>query len=108
AALCIGLWLGRRGGWTDLQRAGLILWGGWMLAGAVVFSYAGGIVHQYYTVAIAPAVAALAPIGGGSCSGGGAGGRRRGLPSAPPWSGPQPWRSRCSTTARSGIRGSAT
>jgi 4-amino-4-deoxy-L-arabinose transferase-like glycosyltransferase len=41
----------------------LILWGGWALAYAVVFSSAGGIFHAYYLVMLAPPVAALAAIG---------------------------------------------
>ncbi len=36
--------------------------GGWSLT-AVVFSYMSGIIHPYYTVALAPAIAALAGIG---------------------------------------------
>jgi 4-amino-4-deoxy-L-arabinose transferase-like glycosyltransferase len=34
-----------------------------MLVSALVFSYASGIVHEYYSVALAPSVAALAAIG---------------------------------------------
>jgi 4-amino-4-deoxy-L-arabinose transferase-like glycosyltransferase len=62
-ALIAGLWLTRRAPRTDLQSAGLVLWGGWMLVSALVFSYASGIVHEYYSVALAPSVAALAAIG---------------------------------------------
>ncbi|MCW3042304.1 MAG: hypothetical protein JWL57_462 [Actinobacteria bacterium] len=62
-ALVAGLWLTRRAPRTDLQRAGLVLWGGWMLVSALVFSFASGIVHEYYSVALAPSVAALAAIG---------------------------------------------
>jgi 4-amino-4-deoxy-L-arabinose transferase-like glycosyltransferase len=65
ALVCLlaGLWLTRRNGRADGHRAGLLIWGGWMLVTGLVFSFAGGIVHEYYSVALAPAVAALAAIG---------------------------------------------
>jgi 4-amino-4-deoxy-L-arabinose transferase-like glycosyltransferase len=53
----------RRAPRTDPTRAGLIIWGGWLVVTAVVFSYANGILHQYYTVALAPAVGAAIGIG---------------------------------------------
>jgi 4-amino-4-deoxy-L-arabinose transferase-like glycosyltransferase len=58
-ALGAGLWFTRRAPRTDRSRAALLLWGGWLLATALVFSYMGGIIHPYYTVALAPAVGAL-------------------------------------------------
>ncbi|MCA2207433.1 ArnT family glycosyltransferase [Nocardia rosealba] len=48
---------------TDLRRASVMLWGGWLLVTGLVFSFMKGIFHQYYTVALAPAVAALTAIG---------------------------------------------
>ena len=52
---------------TPLRGAAL-LWGGWLLVTGLVFSYMAGIIHPYYTVAIAPAVAALVGLGvDGSC-----------------------------------------
>jgi 4-amino-4-deoxy-L-arabinose transferase-like glycosyltransferase len=65
AVVCLvaGLLLTRRAPRTDLQRGALILWGGWLVVTAVVFSYANGIVHPYYTVALAPAIAAVVGIG---------------------------------------------
>lgn len=48
---------------TDPARTGFILWGIWLLAHVATFSLASGVVHPYYAVAIAPAVAAL--VGGG-------------------------------------------
>ena len=39
-------------------------WGGWLLVTAAVFSYSQGIIHTYYAVALAPAIAALVAIGG--------------------------------------------
>ncbi|WP_432845888.1 glycosyltransferase family 39 protein [Amycolatopsis sp. CA-161197] len=58
-ALGAGLWFTRRARRTDRSRAALVIWGGWLLVTALVFSYMGGIIHPYYTVALAPAVAAL-------------------------------------------------
>ena len=40
-----------------------MLWGGWLVVTAVMFSYANGIVHPYYTVALAPAIGACLGIG---------------------------------------------
>jgi len=37
--------------------------GGWLLVTAAVFSFSSGIIHTYYTVALAPAIAALVAIG---------------------------------------------
>jgi 4-amino-4-deoxy-L-arabinose transferase-like glycosyltransferase len=49
---------------TDAVRAAAIVWGGWLLVTGVVFSYGQGVIHTYYTVALAPAIAALVAIGG--------------------------------------------
>ncbi|WP_408632981.1 ArnT family glycosyltransferase [Mycolicibacterium mengxianglii] len=62
-ALIAGLWLTRRAPRTDGARAALLLWGGWLVLTAVVFSYMSGIAHPYYTVALAPAIAACIGIG---------------------------------------------
>ncbi|AFU05934.1 glycosyltransferase family 39 protein [Nocardia brasiliensis] len=62
-ALVAGILLRGKAARTDRQRAGLILWGGWLLATGLTFSFMAGIFHQYYTVALAPAVAALAGAG---------------------------------------------
>ncbi|MDR3636994.1 MAG: glycosyltransferase family 39 protein [Isosphaeraceae bacterium] len=45
------------------RPAALLLWGGWFATHLVVFSFARGIFHEYYTVVMAPAVAALAGAG---------------------------------------------
>ncbi|MFJ8914761.1 ArnT family glycosyltransferase [Amycolatopsis sp. NPDC102389] len=63
-ALAAGLWFTRRAPRTDRGRAALIVWGGWFQVTAVVFSYMGGIIHAYYMIALAPAVAALVGIAG--------------------------------------------
>lgn len=47
---------------TDRLRASLVLWGGWLLITAAVFSFMDGTVHPYYTVALAPAIAAVVGI----------------------------------------------
>jgi 4-amino-4-deoxy-L-arabinose transferase-like glycosyltransferase len=57
------LWLGRRLPRTDRLRASMLLWGGWLLVTGAVFSFAQGIIHPYYTVALAPAIGALIGIG---------------------------------------------
>jgi 4-amino-4-deoxy-L-arabinose transferase-like glycosyltransferase len=56
--LVTGLWLTRHGERRDLGRAGFVLWGAWLLCTAAVFSDTKGIFNSYYTVALAPAVAA--------------------------------------------------
>ncbi|MFE2756864.1 ArnT family glycosyltransferase [Actinosynnema sp. NPDC059335] len=53
-----GWWAARRA-----ERVGLALWGGWLVVTAAVFSYMNGIIHAYYTVALAPAIGALIGIG---------------------------------------------
>jgi 4-amino-4-deoxy-L-arabinose transferase-like glycosyltransferase len=63
AALAAGVWATRRAPRTDRTRAALLLWGGWLIVTAVVFSFGSGIIHTYYTVALAPAIAALVAIG---------------------------------------------
>jgi 4-amino-4-deoxy-L-arabinose transferase-like glycosyltransferase len=65
AVICVaaGFVITRRAPRTDPARAALILWGCWLAVTAVVFSFAGGIVHPYYTVALVPAVAASIGIG---------------------------------------------
>ncbi|MCX8556704.1 glycosyltransferase family 39 protein [Mycolicibacterium mucogenicum] len=58
--LVLLLWASRRAPRTDLGRAGVLLWCGWLLVTGAVFSFMDGTVHPYYNVALAPAVAALA------------------------------------------------
>ncbi|TMD52979.1 MAG: glycosyltransferase family 39 protein, partial [Chloroflexi bacterium] len=62
-ALLAGLIIHMRASRTDRARAGYLLWGGWLLVTAGVFSYMSGIIHPYYTVALAPAIAALVGAG---------------------------------------------
>ena len=98
------------GGWraprTDRTRAALLLWGGWLVVSGLVFSLSGGVIHTYYTVALAPAIAALVAIGAAvavaparACS-------PPGRCSRSAWSRPPCGRSFCSVARRRGSRGS--
>jgi 4-amino-4-deoxy-L-arabinose transferase-like glycosyltransferase len=60
--LAAGIWFIRRAVRTDALRASLLLWGGWLVVTGGVFSFMDGIIHPYYTVALAPSVAALLGI----------------------------------------------
>jgi 4-amino-4-deoxy-L-arabinose transferase-like glycosyltransferase len=62
-ALVAAAILTRRAPRIDRTRAALIIWGGWLLVTGVVLSFASGIIHTYYTVELAPAVAALVAVG---------------------------------------------
>ena len=65
ALLALGVlaWVSRRAPRTDRTRAAVLLWGGWLLITGLVFSFMAGIIHPYYTVALAPPIGALAGIG---------------------------------------------
>ena len=65
AALVIGLWITRRTPRTDGKRAVFVLFGATLLVTGVTFSLGEGIIHPYYSVALAPAIAALAAAGAG-------------------------------------------
>jgi 4-amino-4-deoxy-L-arabinose transferase-like glycosyltransferase len=66
-AALIGLatlaWLSWHAARTDRLRAAAVLWGGWLLVTGGVFSFMAGIIHPYYTVALAPAIGALTGVG---------------------------------------------
>jgi 4-amino-4-deoxy-L-arabinose transferase-like glycosyltransferase len=62
-ALAVLVWLSWRRPRTDQVRAAALLWGGWLVITGLVFSYMSGIIHPYYTVALAPAIGALTGIG---------------------------------------------
>ncbi len=49
---------------TDRTRAALILWGSWLLVTGMAISLGQGIIHEYYTVALVPAIGALIGVGG--------------------------------------------
>ena len=59
-ALLLWRWRAPR---TDRERASVLLWGLWLISTAAVFSFMAGIFHPYYTVALAPAIAAFVGIG---------------------------------------------
>ncbi|WP_263390582.1 ArnT family glycosyltransferase [Bifidobacterium myosotis] len=62
AGIVIGLIVAHRARRTDLRRASALIWGAWLVVTWLTFSFMAGIFHQYYTVALAPAVAALTAI----------------------------------------------
>jgi 4-amino-4-deoxy-L-arabinose transferase-like glycosyltransferase len=61
AALVMGRGDGSRLGSTT--RAAATIWLGWLLTTALTFSLMAGIFHPYYTIALAPAIAALVALG---------------------------------------------
>ncbi|WDM11425.1 glycosyltransferase family 39 protein [Streptomyces lavenduligriseus] len=63
--LAAGLVATRRARRTSVTRASFLVWGGALLTTMVVFSYMAGIFHQYYTVALAPYLAAVTGMGAG-------------------------------------------
>ncbi len=48
---------------TDLVRGGVILFGGWIVVDGLVLSFMHGMVHPYYCLSLAPAVAGMFAIG---------------------------------------------
>jgi 4-amino-4-deoxy-L-arabinose transferase-like glycosyltransferase len=63
-AVLVMLWVSRRAGRTDRTRAAAVMFGGWLLVAGLVLSYMSGTTHSYYSVALAPPIAALVGIGG--------------------------------------------
>jgi 4-amino-4-deoxy-L-arabinose transferase-like glycosyltransferase len=63
-ALVFGVYLAIRRSLDRGELCALTVWGCWFVATGVVLSYMGGTVHPYYTVALAPAIAALIGLGG--------------------------------------------
>jgi 4-amino-4-deoxy-L-arabinose transferase-like glycosyltransferase len=61
--LVAGLVVSARAPRTDRTRAAFLLWGGALAVMALVFSFAAGIIHPYYTVALAPPIGALVGMG---------------------------------------------
>jgi 4-amino-4-deoxy-L-arabinose transferase-like glycosyltransferase len=56
-------WVSLRAARRDRVRAALVMWGGSLLVTAGVFSYMQGTIHPYYSVALAPSIAALVGLG---------------------------------------------
>jgi 4-amino-4-deoxy-L-arabinose transferase-like glycosyltransferase len=63
AGLVAGLAVTLRKPRTDRRRAGYLLWGLWTVTMIAVFDAASGTLHSYYTVVLAPGIAALAGAG---------------------------------------------
>ncbi|MEU6385047.1 glycosyltransferase family 39 protein [Streptomyces bauhiniae] len=63
--LVAGLWATRKLGRTSVTRASFLVWGGSLLITMAVFSFMAGIFHQYYTIALAPYLAAVIGMGAG-------------------------------------------
>ena len=59
----IGLVLRGRAPRTDGRRASYLVWGLWLVVTMAVFSFSQGIIHSYYSVALAPAIGALVGSG---------------------------------------------
>ncbi|HEY3086431.1 MAG TPA: glycosyltransferase family 39 protein, partial [Candidatus Dormibacteraeota bacterium] len=57
--LAAGLWITFRARRTDLARASYLMWGGCLLLTGAVFSFAQGIIHPYYSIALAPSIGAV-------------------------------------------------
>ena len=56
------LWILRKTPRTNRERAAVIFWMLWLLIHIVIFSMTSGVIHPYYVVVMAPAVAALVGI----------------------------------------------
>ncbi|WP_225804493.1 glycosyltransferase family 39 protein [Streptomyces sp. NK15101] len=61
--LVAGLVVTWRASRTDTARSAFLVWGGSLLMTTAVFSFMAGIFHEYYTVAMAPYLAALIGMG---------------------------------------------
>lgn len=61
--LVAGLVITWRSSRTDTARSAFLVWGGSLLITLAVFSFMAGIFHEYYTVALAPYIAALVGMG---------------------------------------------
>ena len=63
--ICVAaaLLITRRAPRTNAIRGACIVWGGWLVVTGLVISFSNGIIHPYYTVALAPAIAAGIGIG---------------------------------------------
>jgi len=61
--LVTGLAIRLRASRLDPARAGYLMWGLWLVVNGIVFSFMSGIIHSYYAVVLAPAIAALVGAG---------------------------------------------
>ncbi|MCV7344910.1 glycosyl transferase [Mycolicibacterium rhodesiae] len=58
-AVMAGAYLALRRKLNRIEAASFTMWTGWLAVCTVVFSYMTGMVHPYYTIALAPAAGAL-------------------------------------------------
>jgi 4-amino-4-deoxy-L-arabinose transferase-like glycosyltransferase len=56
-------WLLLRRRLVHRETASLVAWGGWATTTFVAFSFASGVIHNYYVSLLAPALAALVGVG---------------------------------------------
>jgi len=61
--VAFGIYLAARRALSRAELCALLMWGTWLVLTGVVFSFMGGMVHPYYTVALAPPIAGLVGIG---------------------------------------------
>ncbi len=66
-SLVVGLALRGRAPRTDPARAGLLLFGAWLVVDGLVLSFMKTDPHPYYSLAVAPPIAALVGLGAGLC-----------------------------------------
>ncbi|WP_206919244.1 glycosyltransferase family 39 protein [Alicyclobacillus acidoterrestris] len=59
----VALWLVRRAWRSEDAVPALLMWAATLIVTGLAFSFGKGIIHQYYTVALAPAIGALVGIG---------------------------------------------
>ena len=64
-AAVAGLLLTRGPAALQPRRTAYLLWAVWLAVTATIFSFMNGPVHPYYSIAMAPAIAALAGMGAG-------------------------------------------
>jgi 4-amino-4-deoxy-L-arabinose transferase-like glycosyltransferase len=61
--IVFGGYLWARGRLDRDERGAIVSWGGWLVVTGLVFTFMNGTVHPYYSVALAPAVAAMVGMG---------------------------------------------
>jgi 4-amino-4-deoxy-L-arabinose transferase-like glycosyltransferase len=60
--LVFALWHTARRPRVDRSRAALLIWGGWLVVTALVFSSMSGVIHPYYTNLLAPPIAVVVGV----------------------------------------------
>ena len=51
---------------SQALAGGVVIWLGWLVVTALTFSFMAGIYHDYYTIALAPAIGGAVALGGAS------------------------------------------